>query len=187
MKQYGGGAEKPIWETESGVMYPETNYQNIKEIVSGYALPADEGPAFLVRNYIHLLSSGVEKWFYYHMLVSRQSDRREGTGFFEWDGSPRPLAVAYAVLSNIIDGCAFTRSIQGDDRVAGSVFENDFKRVTLLWRKGAFSLPSLPFPVRFKNKMKLVDIMGNERNPIKQDGHLLIPLSKNPTYLIESK
>jgi hypothetical protein len=187
MKKYGGRAEKPIWETESGVMYPETNYQNIKEIVSGYALPADEGPAFLVRNYIHLLSSGVEKWFYYHMFVSRQSDRREGTGFFEWDGSPRPLAVAYGVLSNIIDGCVFTKSIQSDDRVAGAVFENDFKRVTLLWRKGAFSLPTLNFPLKFKNKMKLVDIMGNERNPIKQDGQLLIPLSKNPVYLIERK
>jgi hypothetical protein len=186
-KKYGGRAEKPIWETESGVMYPETNYQNIKEIVSGYALPADEGPAFLVRNYIHLLSSGVEKWFYYHMFVSRQSDRREGTGFFEWDGSPRPLAVAYAVLSNIIDGCVFTKSIQNDDGVAGAVFENDFKRVTLLWRKGAFSLPTLNFPLKFKNKMKLVDIMGNERNPIKQDGQLLIPLSKNPVYLIERK
>ena len=186
MEEYSIQPVKEIWETESGIMYPATCYTDIREVSPGYAVSGMEGALYLVRNYIHLLSHGVKKWFYYHLFVSRQADRREGAGFFEWDGSPRPLAIAHAVLAKTISGCEFTENVQIGEFARGAVFANKSRKVTVVWQKKLF--PDKPFflPVPDSGNVEIFDIMGNRLAPVEKNGVFTVPILGYPVYIVEA-
>jgi len=135
MRHYGGKT-KPIWETESGVMDPPTNYNNILEVNPNAATTPRQAADYVVRNYVDLLAAGVSKWFYYDMFTAGRIDRPDGTGFFEWDGSPRPLAIAYANLEHFVDGLKFSRRLEVGKHAVGVEFQGGGRRVDILWAKG---------------------------------------------------
>ena len=163
MRKYGNGKEKPIWETESGIMNPATSYKNILEVSSGYAISAEDSVAYLIRNYAYLLASGVSKWFYYSMITSHRIDRNDATGFFEWDGSPRPMALAYANLVGMIDNAKYSRTLTFGKDILGEEFIKADGVVDIFWVEGwnnkkvNLNLPVSPAYV----SATAYDVMGN--------------------------
>lgn len=188
MRKYGKGSEKPIWESESGIMYPESAYRNILQVSPGYPLSGKDAAAYIVRNYVHLLSSGVSKWFYYSAFVGHRIDRNEATGFFEWDGSPRPLAIAYANLSWILGNAGFNRNLELPGGVAGAEFRDGNRIVNVFWatewsgdRKVDFTIPN----AESYSSMTVYDLMGNVQN--KNMINNKIAVTKEPIYVVLTK
>lgn len=189
MRNYGNGKEKPIWESESGIMHPSTNYQNILEVSPGYSMSAADSVAYLIRNYAYLLASGVSKWFYYSMFTSHQIDRNDATGFFEWDGSPRPMALAYANLVNMIDGKQYSRTLEFGKDILGEEFKNAGGVVDILWVKGwkknRASL-TLPAPPSYASAVAY-DAMGNVIGRATALNEISLIVTKSPVYVVYLK
>ncbi|MDO8577772.1 MAG: carbohydrate binding domain-containing protein [Dehalococcoidales bacterium] len=190
MRKQGDGTEKPIWETESGVLYPETAYGNIRQVSSGYHPSPRDSAAYVVRHYVSLLSRGVSKWFYYSMMISHRIDRSEATGFFEWDGSPRALAVAYANLVRFIGKTKFDRMQNLGSEVSASVFSDDDRVVIVLWAKGWGNdkkvETSLENPTPYRN-ITIYNIMGETILKLENQRTLKILVTNEPRYIVFSK
>jgi len=176
----------PLWETESGIMQPETSYTNLKEISPLYSTPDVEAVAYLVRHYVHLLSNGVDKWFYYSMFTSPRIDRREATGFFEWDGAPRPLSVAYAVLSSNLSGLTYSSSYDLNKMVIATKFSSKNRDLLVvsakLWKVGGFYKVSLDKSSDYSG-YKIFNVMGNEINFSMSDNSLEFEIGREPVYV----
>jgi hypothetical protein len=190
MRKHGGGTEKPIWETESGVLYPETAYGNIRQVSSGYHPSPRDSAAYVVRHYVDLLSHGVSKWFYYSMMISHRIDRSEATGFFEWDGSPRALAVAYANLTRFIGKTKFDRMQNLGSEVSASVFSGDDRVVIVLWAKGWGNdkkiETSLENPTSYRN-IAIYNIMGEVIDKHESKRIIKTLVTNEPIYIVFSK
>lgn len=184
------GRTIPIWETESGLMYPKTEYSNLKEISPSYAVPGNEAVAYLIRNYIHLIASGVGKWFYYSMFTSHRIDRREATGFFEWDGAPRPLSVAYSVLSNNLNNLVYTDSYNVDESAVATRFSGKNRDLlvvsTKLWKHVGFHKVSMKLSDLYSN-YEVFNVMGNEINFSMSNNSLEFEVSREPVYVVAYK
>lgn len=189
MRRYGKGKLKPIWETESGLQYAATGFSNAMQPVPGIATPAEKAVAYLVRNYVHLLSSGVERWFYYSMLGNERIDRSDFTGFFEWDGSPRPLAIAYANLAWVLGSAQFTRAVMTDADIEGAEFRDGTRTVLVLWKRawgeGAKSSTSIPTPDTYRT-VTVYDAMGTTLRTQRNSGTLGLALDTTPVYVVLS-
>lgn len=186
ISRYDPGRARPIWNTEGGILFTGTNYGNIGEITREYALSPDRGPSYLVRNYVRLLGSGVEKLFFYHLFASYQSDRREGAGFFEWDGSPRPLAAAYAVLAKNIAGCRFVRYETDAPHRAHAVFVNQNRQVSIIWQMDRKASVGSTLAIKKRAGITFLNIMGNDLVPKENNSCYMLQLSPYPVYMIES-
>lgn len=190
MRKYSKGTEKPIWETESGIMYPETSYRNILQVWPGYRGSAQEASAYVVRNYVHLLASGVAKWFYYDMFTANRIDRTDATGLFEWDGSPRPPALAYANLAWIIGTAKYSRALQLGDAIDGEEFVDTNRAIDVVWTKDwsdskkiAVTVPAnTSFP-----RCTVYDIMGNVLDKIENKNKINVVAGKDPVYVVFTK
>lgn len=186
MRRYGDGRVKPIWESESGLMHPRTSYANITEVSHKYTIPAEDGPSYLVRNYIHLLAHGVAKWFYYHMFVNHRIDRREGSGFFEWDGSPRPLAIAYSVLAGILEGASFENRLNMPPGIEGYRFRDENRRISIVWNKRPSTAPTeVLLEIESVEKVDAINIMGNAMRSSLHNNQLIFEIDQQPVYVIE--
>ena len=182
------GRVLPVWETESGVMFPETEYGNVEEISPSYAVPGKEAVAYLVRHYVDLLSSGVDKWFYYSMIASNRVDRREATGFFEWDGGPRPLAVAYAVLVSMLGGDA---KFSGIYPLKGGGYVTSFQRADAeikvvwagKWGSADSSVPVVLTIGEHSGEVSMYDVMGDSRNFTLDGSRLRFRVGREPVYV----
>lgn len=189
MSKFGKGRQKPIWETESGIMFPGTAYGNLLQVGPGYRSPENTA-AYVVRNYVHLLSSGVDKWFYYSMFTSHRSDRAEATGFFEWDGSPRPAAVAYAQLAWTLTGTRFNRVLTLPIDLQGSEFIGPDKVVQIVWNRG--SPKKSPLPVLIQNpgsysEVVVYDMMGVALKSEQNVSSIRLETIQEPVYIIFRK
>lgn len=134
MEKHGLSPMKPVWETESGARFVESGYQYFKDVNSGYSIDPAQAAAYIVRNQIHLLEGGVKRWFYYGATASKRADRTDFTGLFEWDGSPRMTAVAYAVMSNTLAHLSYMEGfdLQGTHL---SRFTGPSEIVDVVWTK----------------------------------------------------
>lgn len=179
-----------IWETESGVMFPETSYVDLLEVSPSYPVPADEAVAYMIRNYVHLLSSGVEKWFYYSMTSSHRIDRREATGFFEWDGAPRPLAVAYAVLSNNLSDLVYSSSYDVNKSVVAKKFSGKNRDLLVvsakLWKNDKAHTIAVTLSGLYSS-YKVLNAMGNEVEFSVSNNSLEFDVGREPLYVIAYK
>ncbi len=186
MRNYGNGNEKPIWESESGIMRPLTSYKNILEVSSGYPMSADDSVAYLIRNYVYLLANGVSKWFYYGMFTSHQIDRSDATGFFEWDGSPRPMALAYANLISMIGGAKYSRTLEFGKDILGEEFASVGGVVDVLWTRGWKNKSvNLTLPVSHPYVSAIVyDAMGNVIGRTAAGRGVSLVVTKSPLYVV---
>ncbi len=192
MRKYGKGSEKPIWESESGIMYPESAYHNILQVSPGYSLSGKDAAAYIVRNYVHLLASGVSKWFYYSAFVGHRIDRTDATGFFEWDGSPRPLAIAYANLSWILGNAGFSRALELPGGVAGAEFRDENRTIKVLWVKGWSGDRKVDIAIPNTDSYSSItvyDLMGNvlRKSQNKNMIDTKIVVTKEPIYVVLTK
>jgi len=189
LRQYGKGIEKPIWETESGIKYTQSEYSNILQIIPGYPVPGEDAAVYLVRNYVHLLSSGVSKWFYYNMFNSHRIDRSEGTGFLEWDGSPRPLAIAYANLTWVIGNAKYNHALSLGDAVTGEEFTNENSVIDVIWAKGWSGQNTTQVSVQNPGtyaRAEVYDMMGGKSRSEVNQNVIDVIASKTPVYVVFS-
>ncbi len=190
VRKYGKGSEKPIWESESGIAYPETNYLNILEISPGYNSASQDAVAYVVRNHVHLIASGVSKWFYYSMVSSHRIDRNEDTGFFEWDGSPRPLAVAYANMSWVLGAAKYSHPLHLGAEINGEEFRDVGRIIDVIWAKewsGDHKIPAT-IPTRESFPRYIVyDAMGNIVKMIANKKNINFVVGKEPIYVVFEK
>ncbi len=189
MRQYGGDV-KPIWETESGVWFPATGYSNIQQPTPGYPVTPREAAAYVVRNYLHLLANGVSKWFYYHMFVSPRIDRAEASGFFEWDGSPRPLAIAYGQLARMLSDARFEKSISLPEGVSGVKFVRPGYSLLVLWAKGWSTMNEREITVESEDdsgSTEVYNIMGAKILSADASKMIKIRVGNEPIYIVYEK
>jgi hypothetical protein len=97
--------------------------------------------------------------------------------------SPKPAYVAYAVLTQMIDGAAFTRFVpMGSTALYAAEFKKrDNTFVTCLWTVRGTRPVTLPVPGAAA--VKLTNLMGRETDiPVKSD-EALIEVSERPCFL----
>ncbi|MCW8856267.1 MAG: carbohydrate binding domain-containing protein [Kangiella sp.] len=186
MMKYGGDT-KPIWLSETGILYPESNFNNIKEVSSQLTVPATDAAKILVRDYIYLLANGVSKWFYYHMNSSHRSDRRGGTGFFEWDDSPRPLAIAYSTLASIMKDGEYIKRLNLGDNLSAYEFKDKDRIIYIVWMtdwtKDNEQTITLPNPASHPF-ISVYDIMGNKTSERHNANEINLSIGREPTYIV---
>jgi hypothetical protein len=187
MRKYGKGSEKPIWESESGIMYPESAYQNILQVSPGPPLSGKDAAAYIVRNYVHLLASGVSKWFYYSAFVAHRIDRSDATGFFEWDGSPRPPALAHANLAWIIGTAKYSHALQLGNAINGEEFVDANRVIDIVWAKGwsdgKKTVVTIPAKTSFP-RCTVYDIMGGVLDKMENKKEINVVAGKDPVYVV---
>ena len=186
-RRFSAGSAKPIWETESGVMYTASAYTGMIEVAPRYLTPSRQAAAYVVRNYVHLLSSGVDKWFYYSMLPSLRTDRLGGSGFHEYDGAPRPLAIAYATLSWVLGPAKFVRSAILDGGITQVEFRDNARTIIVAWENGwpdnKKTHARISTPTSYRS-LKLYDIMGRNIATKKNNGEIDLDLGRDPVYIV---
>jgi hypothetical protein len=179
MQEYGKVV--PIWESESGLLQPESGYSDIHYVSNIYKTPVGVAPGYFVRNMAYLLSLGVEKWFYYGMFTSNRIDFNGSTSIFEWDGSPRPLAAAYAVMAHLLSDAKFTRSYTPTPGVTSILFKSGNDSIEVVWAQKKEARVSVDN--WNKGDVKFLNLMGNEVSPT--SGSILVGL--NPIYIVIKK
>lgn len=166
-----------IWNTEGGC-YSDTFYKNIVRGDTGALatkrLSAKEAVAGLVRSYIISIANGVERFQYFGTYNARSSctgawstqeliDFPLADQWYEPGYSPKPAAVAHAVLASQIAGLHFVEKLNlpKNERVAAYIFDGGEGPLAILWalqsrsKNGTFSLTESP------ENLRIYDVMGN--------------------------
>lgn len=166
-----------IWETESGMLMPSTAYAYHRAPSNMLPVSVVDGPRYFVRNMAHLLGAGVKKWFYFTASTTRRVDHRFSNGLFEWDGSPKPMAVAYAVMANLIQDAEHISS-QNVKGVVKHVFRDHNKKITIAW----CDVGEARLPVAGANS-SVLDVLGRGVNT--DNGAIVV--GSDPIYLISTE
>jgi len=182
------GELKPVWETESGVRFIESEYDYFPDITGGYHSSATEVAAYIVRNYVHLIENGVERWFYYGAISSGRPDRTEFTGLFEWDASPRPAAVAYAVMSNLIGHAEYKKSWRAGSDVHAVRFNSNSNSevIDIVWLNDWVIGRTVSTEIKAPGDCSLLevsDLMGRVIQPRHEAGVAVVAASITPLYI----
>jgi hypothetical protein len=196
IEDYGGKQE--LWDSESG--YSVRSYYDdlVKNIVGGKgkddrnSITAEEQANYIVRNYIIHIANGV-KWFYFN-LGKRPNYAYGVKGLIEYDTTPLPAMVAYAVLSAKLEGMRFETKIdmpQGNEcYIFSKKKEQSFtKREFLI---AAWNWQENDKTVRWKvalppSNLKVYSIMGNEVSMKPYNEGFLIDVGESPYYIRTSQ
>lgn len=167
-KRFNNGKGVPIWATETGL---------IDTTPSG----RDRIARYLVRQYTLLLSSGVEKIYWYlcrdyneFQSMGLMRDSKDPLGKYV----PAPAYVAYANLIRQLNGATFV----GRDEVGEHAYVQQFRKgersVRVCWAP-------VPAHVAFKaaGPIDVVDMMGHEETLTPVDGQVFVTLTDAPIYL----
>jgi len=168
MKKYG--TEKPIWATEYGDL-------------ADMRKSRDDVARYLVRMSTLMLSAGVERMYWYLM---RDYQEFTGLGLVREENdplgryAPTPAYPAYATLIHELSGTRFVRREPSDPRVRVYLFESSHDEIRVAWA----AAPSLTYDVTTDKPIRLVTMMGGERNLAPQNGRVSLALGKDPVYVI---
>ena len=176
LKNCNNSAE--IWESESGILMPGTAYKYHQTPSNLEAVPAEEGPRFFVRNMTHLLSSGVKKWFYFTGAVTRRIDHLFSPGLFEWDASPKPMAVAYANMANLIDHAEFVDHKTTKGGVEVHTFIEGGRIIKVLWSDS----DGATYPIDKLPKPTVITMYGKITTPASEENNVVI--TSDPIYIV---
>ena len=191
MRKYGG-KEKPIWDSEDHMWLDANFYEKTYPYYGTRDIDADwksilpgtsnyvETTNRIVKLYLANISKGVKCFYFtgFHPIPLWWS-------LLEEDITPTPAAVAYAVMANLLDGAACQRIIVTPN-LQGFVFKReDDKVITAFF---GYNLEGekdarlhLPIP---KDKLQLINIMGNERTISGGKNETILSLSDEPGYII---
>ncbi len=172
---------KPIWETESGVeqsvpMFTHGDDENFKQ---GY--DDDETVQYVIGKYLTLLQKGVERWFYYSLGSAHRPDRRLGYSLFEWEGSPRPAAIAYGVLSAMLNGTHFSEADEPLEGVKRFGFRGEGRTVNVWLPVSGKTASCVPAT----HDTEAFGVMGDIRHPIACKEGRGFPLSNGAVYQVQ--
>jgi hypothetical protein len=195
ISDYAGSKE--LWDTESGYK-TRTYYENIgNQREKGEnqdtirTLSAEEQANYLVRSYIIHIAEGA-KWFYYN-LGKRPIFASNMFGLIEYDTTPLPGMVAYAVLSSKLENTEFKAKIDLSEGNECYVFSKKDKRfeagqqfILVAWNWQKINKPvqwNIEIP---PSKLKIYNLMGDETTPMHYQKGFLINISGSPVYLIST-
>jgi hypothetical protein len=180
-----------IWNTEEGTYAPSWY---TKEIVPKSREPWHRVPDVrrqardMVRAHLIELGSGVRRVFWFYELYSEQCAnarwiiRPEGMDGIEYDGAPRPLLIAYSVLTEKLEGAEpLAREVSLGDKLRCFVFGRGTGSVAAVWswsdagKKIGVTLPA-------GLTLAVSNMMGN---PVSAEraGPAVLSLDGNPLYL----
>lgn len=188
MRKYGG-KEKLIWDTEDSIWidgrYYERTYPYQKRDVDDEQEQVPKGKPYyaeaserIAKALLASAAAGV-KYFAFTGLAPGAY-----WSFCELDGSPTPPAVAYAVLSNLIGEASF-KELKKSLHAQVYLFEGTGGQTACIF---GYNLDEkkdrriiLPISV---SRLKAVNIMGDEVI-LKGDGNrTIIPVSREPIYIV---
>jgi len=164
------------------VGYPNTNPGNLK-----YETQA----AYFVRHFMHSLAWGIPV-----MTFGCVSDMGNSYYHSNWGGSgfcfaypnvsPKKSYVAYAVMTQSLDGARFVRSVPTGSSVVYAVefHRRDRKVVTCFWTPRGRR--ELAIEVRGR-KVVFTEMLGREREISLKSGRAIIEISPYPVYLTTTK
>lgn len=141
--------------------------------------------AYLVRAIVINLSCPIEKlfWFKFEDQFPSKDDCEGNFGICYIDGTPKPIACAFANLINILESCEYTgRWDMGnkDVWIYGFNHRNGKKGIVCWTPEGE---TQVTVDTQAKN-VKIIDLYGNEKTVTPKDGKLLLSLSENPFYVL---
>ncbi len=165
--------KKPLWVTEVGA---PTNLVSL-----------EEQAAFLVRDAVLALSTGVEKFFWYELADDHMdaNDREANFGILFSDLSPKPAYAAYANLTRLLGGMKFQSKLElGSDENYGFLFKGKEEEILVLWTTQQETQVTLKMAAPF---IKQIDIMGREDVLAVNDGAISLTLTSYPLYILKER
>ncbi|MBU0611677.1 MAG: hypothetical protein KKI08_27615 [Armatimonadetes bacterium] len=203
------GFSGPIWNTEESVLSSSFLDQCRADAAEPEARYHFRNACYeLVRTMMENLSNGVSRVFYYELADPWRMKPSDKPRVYEpsrlttslWDEGQmlKPTAAAYAALALAIDGKPFVEKITVRPGV-GAVTDRDRLEAFIFGdAQTAAAVQYARFPtyaqreeLRLKlpagfdaSKLSVMDFMGNERPAAPADGTLVLPLSREPVYLL---
>ncbi len=193
------GMEGPIWNTEESV--PSTSF--LDQLRADCAEPEARyhfrnACYELVRTYMENLANDVRRVFYYEQAdpwrmqaypKPQVPDKSEiGGGMWEQGRTLRPIAAAHAALVQAIEGKRYmTRIDRGDLQVF--IFEGASSATAVQYALFPSYARRDAMRLRLTGELthadfSAMDFMGNEAAPATDGGCLLLPLAREPVYLM---
>ena len=193
------GMEVPIWNTEASVPTSSFLDQSRLEAMEPEARYHFRNACHeLVRMYMENIANGVQRVFYYYQADPWRSQEFAkprvlphaplGAGMWDEGRMLKPIAAAHAALALALEGKTYkSRTSVGELRAfffqgkdsAAAVQYAAFKKF------GACATVRLALPEGAQEgDFAVVDFMGNESAPVSDRGHIILPLSREPVYLI---
>ena len=169
IRRYNGGADKPIWVTESGRQDKSPGGRH-------------EAARYLVRLYTLLLSEDVERIYWY---LLRDYENFQTMGLLHDEESPlgryapAPAYAAYANLIRQLDGARFIRREVTDPRTRLYLFERNGEEIRVGWS----TEPSARVVFRTDSALAVTDIMGEEHSASPANEQVVLLLTGTPIYV----
>jgi hypothetical protein len=174
------GGEKPVWITGGGLRNAASSYR--EQTAEKRGLSPREAAALVVRQHALAMASGAEKFFCALASPWAAPDEDAADGFFEYDDSPTPAAVAYYVANGLLDGGTFAaeRTLGEGARAYEFGRAGDNGRVLVAW-----ALPEKGVEVKLPPEWvspdaRTVDLMGN----VKPSENARVRLTRTPAYWV---
>ena len=156
----------PVWITETG-------------FATNGTVTAHQQASYLARTYANFLAAGVKKifWFKFH------EDSPGGDNLYSIvnrDFSPKPAYLAYATLTDRLNGATFAQSVMLGSAIKGDVFNAPGGgSIAMLWstaESGAITVSGLGAGAT------AYDLMDNPTGQAADTG-MTLPLSGDPVFL----
>jgi len=188
----------PIWNSEESVLTTSFFDQLRKDRLETEARYHFRNACFeLVRTYMENIAGGVQRVFYYEQAdpwrfgefpKPRVSESAVSTTMWDEGRMLRPIAAAHAAMALAIEGRTYrTRVSAGPLRAF--IFEGTDGAAAVQY--AAFGSFARRETVRLKlpegktaGDFTVIDFMGNESAPVAEDGRLVLPLAREPAYLV---
>lgn len=192
------GMTGPVWNTEAAVATTSFLDQLRTDRLEPEARYHYRNACFeLVRMYMENLANGVERVFYYEQCDPWRCQQfakprvvQPSVGGSMWDEGQmlKPIAAAHAALALVIEGKTFrTRLSRGE--VQAFIFEGPEAATAVQY--ATFKSFAQKDRLRLKlpagsepSDLTVVDFMGNESPAASLNGALILPLSREPVYVV---
>ena len=184
------GGMKPLWETEAGshcASFRKTYFDGSGAHGKQWRAPEDyhTATARWVRSVAISFAAGNEKYFFYWIHPTGFFGQQYGVSdMVDYDGTPRPLAAAFAILSRWLSEADPVKTLKLTDRIRALVFQRKEGPIAVVYGLGmpvpdtqTLGLPIAPA------KVCRIDIMGN-RHPPNGEEETRLGVSSEPFYLL---
>ena len=150
----------------------------------------------LPKRLAYAWSRGATGYHYFTVWNSRtESGSGGGYEMVNWDFSPRPAWVAYNEMSRVLRGRKFSHQLDLGQGRWGYAFQGkgDFEGASandyaiVAWTEDQV-LPDAPIVLNVGAgaSARIVDLMGNSVNAPVSDGRVILPVARDPQYLVIS-
>ena len=171
------GRSVGLWDTEFGIYRMKSNYKTLVYKINWDGVEPERAVEYIIKSYLTKISLGIEKVFYYNTFRPNYLYNYEP--FIEYDMKPQPSAVAFAVMTDLFSGTAFSPDPVDDNLFHLIKTRKGNKFIYAVWLKNAGAW--IKINIDPKNAGRILNVMGNE---LKGEN---ITISTAPVYIISEK